>query len=109
LPGLLPRRHAPDKQARPAPGERYTDDERRQILGWEIQARAARGGRLELREGESAVIVYGRPCNHLLHLLLSVFTLGIWAIVWLWLALTGGERREFVHVDESGETIVRRL
>lgn len=106
MPGLLPRRHG---QSRPAPDGPYTDDERRQILSWEIQARVAHGGRLQFREGESAVIVYGWPLNHLLHLLLSVLTFGAWAIVWLWLALTRGERREFVHIDESGETIVRRL
>ncbi len=37
--------------------------------------------------------------NHILHLLLSVFTLGLWIPVWILLALTGGEEQVRLSVD----------
>ncbi len=45
-------------------------------------------------------LVHGRPVNHILHLLLSVFTVGLWLVVWLILTVTGGEERVLVQVDE---------
>ena len=56
-------------------------------------------------EGESrgeyqAVLVHGRRVNHILHLLLSLFTAGLWLVIWLILAVTGGEERVLVQVDE---------
>ena len=57
-------------------------------------------------EGESrgeyqAVLVHGRRVNRILHLLLSLFTAGLWLIVWLVLAVTGGEERRLLQVDED--------
>lgn len=53
--------------------------------------------------------MYGRRVNHLLHLALTVFTFGLWAIVWIVLAMTGGEERELVSVNEWGHISVSRL
>lgn len=52
-------------------------------MGWEVQVDTA----------EHTYLVRGRRVNHILHLLLSVVTAGIWVPVWVWLALNGGEQR----------------
>lgn len=47
-------------------------------------------------------MVKGHRLNHVLHLLLSIVTLGLWLIVWILLASFGGETRWLVKVDEYG-------
>jgi hypothetical protein len=37
--------------------------------------------------------VAGRPVNHVLHLLLTVFTVGIWIVPWIIVTANGGEKR----------------
>jgi len=55
------------------------------------------GWRIEAETDREVVIVRSHRVNHVLHLLLSIFTLGLWLIVWLSLVLVGGEkRRSFV-------------
>ena len=46
------------------------------------------GYRLESRTDTRATVVKGKRPNHVLHLLLTVFTLGVWAIVWIILSIT---------------------
>lgn len=56
------------------------------------------GYRIESQSEYSAVVVKGKRPNHVLHLLLTVLTLGLWAFVWLGLVAFGGERRKFIKV-----------
>lgn len=43
------------------------------------------------------------PVNHILHLILSIFTAGLWLFVWLFLVIDArGEQRHVVSVDEAG-------
>jgi hypothetical protein len=44
-----------------------------------------------------------------LHLIITLFTCGLWAIVWIVLALTQGEKRHMVVVDEYGNVQMERL
>lgn len=37
-----------------------------------------RVARLMMQTADSAVLAFGKPTNHILHLLLSVFTCGLW-------------------------------
>ena len=59
------------------------------------------GYRLESRTDTRATVVKGKRPNHVLHLLLTVFTLGVWAIVWIILSITMHEKR-IVIGPESG-------
>jgi hypothetical protein len=52
-------------------------------------------------------MVKGHRTNHVLHLILTFITLGIWAIVWLLMVALGGEKRSVVSIDEYG-TFSRR-
>ena len=72
------------------------------------EARAG-GARLESLNDGSAVIVRGRPPRHLTHLILAALTMGAWAVIWVALELFGGERRELLSLNESGEVVRRRI
>lgn len=71
-------------------------------LAVKIQEHVMRGGRIESQGDDLAVVVYGKRPNHVLHLLLTVFTLGLWLPVWAIIDSTQRERRVILTVDESG-------
>jgi hypothetical protein len=54
-------------------------------------------------------MVKGKPVNNVLHFFIGLFTLGVWWLVWIVLALTGGEKREMLTVDEWGNVAVQKL
>ena len=79
-----------------------TADERKQKLDERIRENVTRGARVESRSEFSAVLVRGRRVNHVLHLLLTLVTVGVWLIPWIVIAWKGGEQRAYVSVDEHG-------
>lgn len=66
------------------------------------------GARVESQSDFQAVLVRGKPVNHTLHLILSLVTCGVWALVWATLGVAGGEKRYVVQVDEYGNTNIQR-
>jgi len=88
---------------------RRTADERKVILAQQLQAAAARGLRIESQSEFQAVLVSGKPVNHVLHAILTIFTCLLWGIVWAIIAATGGEKREMVLVDDFGNVIWQQL
>ena len=68
-----------------------------------IQKTVSQGAAVEWESEYQAVIVYGRRVNHLLHFIVGIFTLGLWWLVWIVLAIFGGEKRWLISVDESGK------
>ncbi len=90
-------------------GARKTADERKELLARAITGALARGGRVESQSDYQAVIVIGKPVNHLLHGILTFITFLFWGIVWIILAVTGGEKREVITVDEYGNVSVSRV
>jgi hypothetical protein len=81
---------------------RRSPDERRAILAQQLQQAAARQLRVESSTEYQAVLIEGRPVNHTLHAILTIFTCLIWGIVWAIIAGTGGEKRHQLVVDEFG-------
>jgi hypothetical protein len=79
-----------------------SEEERKVILTRHVAQQVANGGRVELHADFDAVIAFGKSPNHILHLLLSIITAGIWLVVWLLLAVTGGISRRKYHVDDYG-------
>jgi hypothetical protein len=65
-------------------------------------------GRIESMTDYSAVVIQGHKVNHVLHLLISVFLCGLWLPIWLVLAMTGGEKRTVLTVDQCGNVNIRR-
>ena len=69
----------------------------------------SQGRRIESQSDYQAVLVYGHRPNHILHLILTIFTLGFWGIIWIALVVLGGEKREVVQVDEWGSSSMAKL
>lgn len=92
--------------AEPTP---LTPSERRQILGNAITGLVAQGYRIESQTDTMAALVKGKPVNHILHLLLGFPTLGFWWLVWIFLIITGGEKRSQVLVQPNGQVIHQKL
>jgi hypothetical protein len=67
---------------------------REQQLDEQIASYLTKGWRIESRTDHSAVLVKGKRVNHLLHLVLSLVTFGLWLPVWLIVAIAAGEKRE---------------
>jgi len=83
-------------------GER-TREERQALLAQAISSYVRNGYRVESQVDNQAILVKGRRPNHLLHLVLSFLTLGVWLVfVWLPIAILGGEKRRVMTVDAYG-------
>ena len=82
--------------------ERKTSDERKALLAQAVANAVRQGARIEAQSDYQAIVVQGKPVNHILHLILTLVTLGFWVIVWIILVLTGGEKRRTITVDEWG-------
>ena len=76
--------------------------ERSEILETSTMDAVSKGWRIESKGQFYAVVVEGRSVNHILHLLLTILTSGLWIIVWLLLVVSGGERRRMIYVNEFG-------
>jgi hypothetical protein len=81
---------------------RRSADERKASLAQQLQQASARGLRVESQSDFQAVLVEGKPVNHVLHAILTVFTCLLWGVVWAVIAGTGGEKRHMVVIDEFG-------
>lgn len=88
---------------------RPPDDERKAVLARTIQTQIVGGARIESQTDFQAVMLKGKPINHVLHLILTLVTFGFWGIVWLVLALTGGVKRSIVSVDEFGFVNIQEI
>ncbi len=93
----------------PVDARRRSADERKAILARQIQMAAASGRRIESQSDFQAVLVVGKPVNHVLHAILTIFTCLLWGIVWLIVGLSGGEKRELLVVDEFGNVQIQHL
>ena len=85
------------------------ENDRDRLLSQAIANAVASGGRVESQGPDQAVIVKGKRPNHILHLLLCVSTVGLWAVVWLGMVVFGGEKRQIIRVDEHGNTLVEKV
>lgn len=86
-----------------------TDAERKKLLAQAIQAQVVGGSRVQSQGDFQAVLIKGHRVNHALHAIIGLFTFGLWWIVWLVLAITGGEKRTVVSIDEYGNTLVQAV
>lgn len=98
---------------RVAPGGdgRVSPECRKEMLAQGLANRLSRPGqwRVESQTDCYAIVVGGKPVNHILHLILSLVTFGIWIIVWLFMAAAGGETRYKISVDEYGNGTTQKL
>lgn len=99
-----------ERASAPAPGstEPISDEARARLLQEHLsQMVITNQSRVESSTPYAAVVVSGRPVNHVLHLLASVFLCGLWLPIWFVMAMAGGEKRHVVAVDQYGN-VTRR-
>jgi hypothetical protein len=82
----------------------HSIEERSRILHKHVILEASYGWKLEVETEFEAVLSRGKRVNHILHLLLSLLTLGFWIIPWAIMTAGSGEKRETISVDECGNT-----
>lgn len=99
----------------PPPDQEYASaslksaDERKRSLAQTIASQVAQGARVESQSDFQAVLVRGHRPNHTLHFIIGLLTLGVWWLVWIAIAIFGGEKRSMVTVDEYGNVAVQSL
>jgi len=91
-----------EQQATPPSAAPLSTEQRRAILAQRIAEQVRKGYRVESQMEYQAILVKGHRPNHILHLILSILTAGLWLFVWLALAVFGGENRRMITVDEFG-------
>lgn len=84
------------------------DAERKARLNREVQSWVKDGWRIESRTEFSVVVVKGKRVNHLLHLIITLLTLVVWALVWIAMVVFGGEKRRVLTVNDDGDVKVKR-
>jgi hypothetical protein len=93
-------------QATETPGlEPVTMAERRERLAWLIANEAKRGWHVESQMDYQATLAKGHRPNHLLHLILTVLTLGAWLLVWIPVSIFTSESRKVVTIDGYGRIV----
>ena len=71
-----------------------------------VRQEVIRGGRVESQSASSATVVYGKPTNHVLHLLMCVPTCGVWALlVWAPIAFVNRQTRVLLSVGPDGQLV----
>jgi hypothetical protein len=88
---------------------RKSAEARRELLARTLASQIAGGARIESQGDFQAVVVQGKPVNHVLHLILTLVTFLAWGIIWIALAIFGGEKRAMITVDEYGNVAVQRV
>jgi hypothetical protein len=103
----------PDPGIEPAPAEpeapeTLTMEQRTAILEREVMNGVKAGYSVESQGQTQAVLVKNRRTMHLLHLGLTIVTLGAWLIVWIVLVLARRKKKRIMlGVSPTGE-IVRK-
>jgi hypothetical protein len=80
-------------------------DERRSILQGVLRSDTQNGWQVISQTDTTAQLKKGKHTSHLLHLILTIVTLGLWLLVWIPLAIFGGEKQRYVQVDEWGNVV----
>ncbi len=75
------------------------------ILDAQVARYVQAGWAVESRSETMAVLKSGDRPNHVLHLLITIFTCGFWAFVWFLLAVTSRQHRMALTVAPDGTVI----
>jgi hypothetical protein len=77
-------------------------DQRTEALSRAVNAQVSHGWSVVSQSPTQAQLVKGKHHSHVLHLILTLLTLGLWLVVWIPLAVFGGEKHRFISVNEQG-------
>lgn len=63
-----------------------------------VAAAVRKGWRIESQTPLSTTLVKGHRTNHVLHLILTVLTVGLWLPVWIGMAVFAGEKHKTISI-----------
>jgi hypothetical protein len=88
-----------------------TPDQRKSRLAQAVQQEVVQGGRVESQGDYNAVIRHGKSVNHVLHLILTLVTLGTWSIVWLIMFIISATSNKTItlNVDDFGNLLRQQV
>ncbi len=89
--------------------DKPTPAEQRRLLTQHLAGMEDEGKRVAFRGDYQAIVADGTPVNHVLHLMLSFFTVGLWVVIWMIDISFHKETKEFVKVDIDGNVTVSKL
>ena len=81
-------------------------DDRQAILQHQVLNNAAKGWTVLSQTQTQASLTKGKDTSHLLHLVLSVVTLGLWIPVWIVVTIAAGKKTRLVTVNEQGSVVI---
>jgi hypothetical protein len=89
---------------------KWDSERRKQALATAVANEVRAGWNVQSQTDYQAVMnIPAEKTNHILHLILTIVTLGLWALVWIaMVVIHKGERREVISVDEYGNTNIQR-
>ena len=91
----------------------HTFEERNDRFARAVSTRTLQGWNIVDRNDvdlEAVLMLPGKPVNHILHALISIFTCGLWAIAWIIFAITQKrEQRIRISIDSSGNILEEAL
>ncbi len=80
-----------------------SEQSRQRALALAVEEEVATNAGTVVLEGPNGVVVsYRRPVSHFLHAVLTVFTGGLWGVVWIAIALGRRDDRVRLEVDHWG-------
>ena len=84
-----------------------TPEQRKSALARAVANSVREGWGVQSQTDYQAVLAKGHRPNHVLHLILTLITLGLWLVVWIPLAFLQKERHRVIDVDEYGNVNVQ--
>ena len=85
------------------PGKSLARSTPLQLAAAEYVARSK--GRVGFQSDDRVVVITGHPVNHVLHLLLTVLTGGLWVFAWAYVCAVGGEQSRTLSVAPDGAVL----
>lgn len=80
----------------------WTEDQRKGVFASRLQEAVQHGWRVQSQTDYQASLAKGHRTNHVLHLILTIVTFGLWGFVWIVLAVTNKEKHRMLAIDEYG-------
>lgn len=91
----------------PAKGALVRAADREALLDRVTLEESLEGWDVVRREPHAMTLARTMPVSHFTHLLLTVLTLGVWAVVWINLSIGRETRRKMLSIDEQGHVWLR--
>ena len=86
----------------------HYDDQAQHTLAHAVEREVRHGWTVRSASPHQVTLSKGGHVSHLLHLILTLLTVGLWLPVWVVVSCTGRARQVVLTVDQDGN-VVRRL